>query len=542
MRQVVAQARGRPTAKSKTVPSPIGGLNARDALAEMPPTDAIILDNWFPRPTWVEIRGGETTLATFTGICETVAAYNGLLGLNQLFAGVINGGTGSIYRVDNKAGGSAGSAVVGGGGSTIQAVTGTRYDWTQFGTGSAEVLYLVNGLDQPLIYDGTTWYSITTVSAPYALTGGPSPLSSLNQIIRYKSRLWFVQANSFNVYYLPQNVFAGALTLLNMAPNFNMGGYIAAMATNSVDNAAGINDYLAFISNQGEVVMFQGYDPASVNTWSEAGHFMIGRPLATGRRTWCKIGSDAAILSADGVVPLSKALVTDRSQQSIAITDKIRNLVSNDVAVYGNTWGWQTMLYPEGNKLIVNVPTQVDSTSYQYVQNTLTGAWCTFGLYNSSWNAQCFERMGSNLYLGTTGSVQQCDTGLADGSNAILATAKPAFNYMDEPELLKQLVQAQLIFQTSGTVQISVTVNVDFDNTAPTSTIPISTGNTAVWNVSLWSTPTYWGDATQIAKPWIGMAAVGYSASAQIRISAMGITSKWQSIKYLYKSGSQFYG
>jgi hypothetical protein len=530
-----------PQATGYVIAAPVGGLNARDALANMPETDAIVLDNWFVQPSWVELRRGKTTLATFTGACQTVAAYNSLTGTNQLYAGVNNGGVGSVYRVDNANGGSAGAAVVGGAGNTIQQVTNTMYDWLQLGTGAAEVLYLVNGADNPLLYDGTTWRAITTVSAPYALTGGPSPLSSLSQVIRYKSRLWFVQANTFNVYYLPQNVFAGALTLLPMAPNFNLGGSLAMLATNSVDNAAGINDYMAFISTQGEVILYQGYDPAQVATWYEAGHFRIGRPLAIGRRGWQKIGSDAAVLCIDGLTPLSKALVADRSQPAIAITDKIRSDINFDANAYAFNFGWQVILYPMGTKLVINTPTLVNSTSYQYVQNTISGAWSTFGKYASPWNAICFETMGDDIYYGTVGSVAQCDTATSDDGASYLVTAKPAFSYMENREQLKIWTQCQPIFQVSGDLLLSINMLVDFDQTAATNVVPVSSGNSAVWNVAKWNT-TFWGDDEQVVKPWIGLAATGYCGSMELRANVMGITAKWQSTNYIYKPGGFFYG
>lgn len=623
MRVLRGQQQRQLQATGYVISAPVGGLNARDALSNMPETDAILLDNWFVQPSWVELRRGKQTLATFTGTCQTVAAYNALSGSNQLYAGVISAGVGSIYRVDNAAGGSAGAAVVGGGGNTVQAITNTQYDWVQFGTGSAEILYMVNGVDSPLLFDGTTWWAITapqsaTVTAitqaasavvtintvgsnpfavgntvgltgvvgmtqinnvnakvtatggssgawtitinvnstgfgayvsggtmtspfPFALTGGPSPLTSLSQVIRYKNRLWFIQANTSNVYYLPQNVFAGQLTLLPMGPNFNLGGSLAMMATNSVDNAAGINDYMAFISTVGEVVLYQGYDPAQVATWYEAGHFRIGRPLATGRRGNVKLGSDSAILCTDGLTPLSKALVADRSQPLIAITDKIRSAINADAQAYGNNFGWQIVLYPAGTKMVLNTPTVVNSTSYQYVQNTISGAWCTFGKFNSPWNPICFETMGDNLYYGTVNSVAQCDTGTSDDGKSYLVTVKPAFSYMDEREQLKIWSQCQPIFQVTGNITVVINMLVDYDQTSGTNTVPLSSGNSAVWNVSPWNT-TLWGDDEQVIKPWIGLAATGYAGSMEMRANVMGITAKWQSTNYLYRPGGLFYG
>jgi len=59
------------TAKTASVPAPIGGWNARDSLANMSPTDAVQLINWFPTPTDVTMRKGYSVasiLTTSTGV------------------------------------------------------------------------------------------------------------------------------------------------------------------------------------------------------------------------------------------------------------------------------------------------------------------------------------------------------------------------------------------------------------------------------------------------------------------------------------------
>ena len=69
------------TAKTASVPSPIGGWNARDSLANMSPTDAVQLVNWFPTPTDVTMRKGYSVasiLTTSTGV-KTISSitYSG---------------------------------------------------------------------------------------------------------------------------------------------------------------------------------------------------------------------------------------------------------------------------------------------------------------------------------------------------------------------------------------------------------------------------------------------------------------------------------
>jgi hypothetical protein len=69
------------TATTASIPSPIGGWNARDSLAAMAPTDAVQLVNWFPTPTDVTMRSGYSVgsvLTTTVGV-KTISSitYSG---------------------------------------------------------------------------------------------------------------------------------------------------------------------------------------------------------------------------------------------------------------------------------------------------------------------------------------------------------------------------------------------------------------------------------------------------------------------------------
>ena len=50
---------GRAVSVTASVPAPTKGLNAKDALANMSSDYAIILDNWFPEPSSVDVRRGD---------------------------------------------------------------------------------------------------------------------------------------------------------------------------------------------------------------------------------------------------------------------------------------------------------------------------------------------------------------------------------------------------------------------------------------------------------------------------------------------------
>ncbi len=523
-------ARSQSVAESYQLLAPVGGLNYRDALANMPETDATVLDNFFCQQGWVEMRGGSTRLATFTGTCQTLLPYSGIATSgNRLFAAVSATNNG-IYRVDNAGGGAVGAAVVGGSGSTIQAITNPYYDYEQFGTGAANVLYLVNGSDPPLLFDGTTWYAISTSSTPYALTGGPTPLSSLQQVAVYKNRLWFVQANSMNVYYLPQSQFAGALTLLNLAPLFKLGGSIAAVVTVSMDNSDGTNDYIMFVSNQGEAVMYQGYDPSIFTTFSETAHFRIGAPIGIGRQCWQKMGMDALILCRDGPVMVSDALLTDRSQIVQKYSDKIRFGVLQQIQNFGSLQGWEVLVYPAGNKLILNVP-QSSTTSFQYVMNTLSGAWSTWGNQQTPVNAQCWENYNNLLYYGTTGSVQLGDVGGGAGDNGvvIVGTVAQAPSYLGERTQLKRVTQGQPIMNANGTTtELYFGVAIDFYQGGINIPGPMSIGG-----------PSF----AQEQLPWLGLAGEGYAFALNMETSMSTPTAlQWHATNVMFEPCGKFYG
>jgi hypothetical protein len=263
---------------------------------------------------------------------------------------------------------------------------------------------------------------IGTYTISPAITGvdpeAPDPGDQLQA-----AHLHAVEKNSFRCWYLGVNALSGAAQSLEFGGMFKLGGYLMAVATWSVDNTAGLQEFFVAISSEGEVVVYQGYDPTAAANWSIASHFRIGRPI--GRRCFAKVGSDLVLLTADGAYQLSKALLTDRAQEGEALSQKIQDLMNTDVKVYGNIFGWQVILYPIGNKLIVNVPTVAGTTSYQYVMNTITGAWCRF----TGWNAQCWALYNDRLFFGAPGGkVCQADTGYSDNGANIVADGQQAFS------------------------------------------------------------------------------------------------------------------
>lgn len=498
-------------ALSKSIPAPIGGLNARDGIDNMPPTDAVTLDNWFPTPATVNLRNGYAAFESGLGAAvETLATYNSTTG-SKLFAAA----GANIYDVS--VAGVVGAPVVVG-------QTSARWQDLNFGSTAANksFLYLFNGADSPQLYDGAAWLAVTAVSA-IAITGVDPKL--LIQAVSFKQRIYMVEKNSFRCWYLPVNSLGGAAQSLEFGGIFKLGGFLMAVASWSVDNTAGLQEFFVAISSEGEVAVYQGFDPTNAANWAIASHFRIGRPV--GRRCFAKVGSDVIVLGADGAYPLSKALMADRSQEGEALSQKIQDLINTDVQIYSANFGWQVILYPIGNKIIINVPFQAGVASYQYVMNTITKAWCRF----TGWNALCWALFNDRIYFGApNGSVYQADVGSSDNGANIVADGLQAFNNFGT-ENQKQFTAMRPVIKASTGLAPACGINVDFDTTSPTA-ITSSAISITLWG-SPWGSP--WSTKNGTIRVWHGAAGIGFKGAPHMVVSTKNALCQWQSTDVLFE-------
>lgn len=510
--------------QTKSNPAPIGGLNAHDSLAAMPPNDAITLDNFFPTPTTVDLRKGSSNWVTgIAASVESLMVYNSGTASKLIAAA----GT-AFYNVTSA--GAVGAAVVSG-------QTNARWQHVNFGTTGGQYLMAVNGADSMQLYDGTTWQAVTTVSSPISITGVAT--TAIIAINIYKTRVFLIEKSSFNVWYLPVNSVGGAAAKLDLSPLFKRGGYLMAMMTWTIDNSSGINEYAVFISSEGEIVMYNGTDPSVSDNWALVGTFHVGRPI--GRRCYVKVGADVIIISQDGFFPLSKALLTDRSQLQDAISNKIVNLVSADTSAYSANFGWESCMYATGDKLIINVPQKENSTQYQYVMNLISGAWCRF----TNWNANCFAVMNDVLYYGgnlgataNSAAVLKADLGFSDNGAYIMGEAKTAFQYFGALGYDKQFKLVRPIIKTSGVMNITLSMDVDFADLYPTGQPTFSGTSGTAWNVGAWNTFP-WGDISSIKKDWQTVYGVGNAGALHMRVVNNASALQWQSVDYAYEIAQQ---
>lgn len=472
----------------------------------MKPTDAVILENWWPKPNSVEIRKGYTNWVTgFPAVPESLFKYAPTSGAYKLFAAA---GT-SFYDVT--ASGALGAAAVTG-------LANAQWQYTNIATPGGSFLWCVNGLDSAQMYDGAVW-SVPIVTG--VLT------ASISAVNVFGNRLFLVQKNSLKVWYLAVQAIAGPAAMFDLSTIFARGGYLMAMGTWSVDAGSGLDDLAVFISSEGEVAIYKGVDPVS---WSKVGVFYIGRPI--GRRCFVKFAGDMLLLCEQGIYPLSKALQSATIDRSITLTDKIQNAISEAVSSYGANFGWGMTLFPDQNQLWLNVPIG-SGMSIQYVMNTITGAWAKF----TNMNAAVFETVGGNLFFGGTRAVYHAWTGQLDITSQIVADALPAYSSFRTNATVKYFTMLRVSLLANGNPSILFGLDLDFLNAPATGALSYNPPtNAMVWGSMVWGSMV-WGGSLQQISGWQTIGGLGYYASLRLTVQANGSAVQWNATDYVYQQG-----
>lgn len=487
-----------PDNEVKIVPPPLSGWDAISPLSAMDPKFGVILDNFVPRPGFVEIRGGYN--AWVQGLnsaspVETLMVYRPVSGNQKMFA--CAGSTISDVSTNGSA-------------TTVQ--TGRATDRNQYvnftPAGGSSYILLVNGSDPYTAFDGTTW----TQPVITGVTG-----STLINITATKRRIWFVQKNSANAYYLATDAIQGAVSSFPVGALMTRGGNLVFIGNWTVDGGDGPDDYTVFLTDQGQAILYKGTDPSNANTWALVGVFDL--PNVIGNRPTVKIGSDLGIITLQGLLPLSQALPFDPSGvRSVALTNRIQNAMQQAAQLYYANFGWEAITFPLESLLILNIPTQTNSSQIQYVMNMQTGAWCSF----SGWAANTFAVFNNSLFFGDNkGNVNLAYTASLDLVTPITATMKCAFNYFDDPGRIKNMKMVRPLIVADGQITPTLGVDVDFGNSALTAAVTILTPSGGVWDTALWDTAS-WSTGAITVNNWLSVTALGTALAVKMLVNVQG--------------------
>lgn len=515
------------TADSLSLPAPVGGLNTRDPVSVMPVNYAINLTNCIPTPEGVSVREGYRVRNTgLPGYVETLASYYAVTGgSDKLFAW----SNGAIYDVTTP--GAVGAPVVTG-------LTNATWSTVSIATSGGQFLVCANGTDSVRHYNGTTWVTWTTVGAP-AVPGEISgvPVNTLDRPIMHQRRLWFIQKNTTKAWYLPINSIGGAAQVLDFGSLFPRGGRLMSLSSMSIDSSQGISSLLVAVSENGDMVIFEGTDPSSASTWYVKGTWRLGAPAT--EKCLFQFGGDVLYMSVDGLMPLSKYMQTTTTQ--VALSDTIQKTLSQLSVAQGALSGWQLHDVLSKNLLVLNVPQINPMNNLQFIYNTITHGWSLF----TGWPAQCWATLNGATFFGGFQEVCTAFSGYKDGANSdgeggttYTASAQQAFTYGSDTARARQkhVTMARLNIRSESTAPtMLLAVNTDFSTAVPTSvgsSVPVLT---SLWDIDTWDSGV-WGGQINNYNAWQTVTAYGYCFSVIVSISVQAATV-WDSTDFLFTVG-----
>lgn len=493
--------------------APTGGIDDTSPIANMSDKFALKMVNWFPESGALRVRSGyRRHVVGLPFPAKTLIKFMGLSGFDdRLFACTDDG----IYDV-----------TISGQFTKVYTLTEGNCQWAQYSNIAGNWLIVCNGIDNAVIYDGTTWTAFSEVATP----AGPGQISGLDpstiiDVHPHQKRLWFLVRDSMTAYYLPVNEVGGVATAFPMAGGFSRGGYLNSLFTWTIDLGEDTGDILVLQSSEGELAGYSGTDPDTAGAWQLHAKYSVGSPLS--RKSTVPHNGDQLLLTNYGLISLSElvggrhALGEREGTKSGRISRTLNNLVRSRL----NSDGWEMADAPSFQYIILSVPEYSGVPSYQFIMNSLTGAWTTFDL-----PAETFLEYNGMLYFanqnGTVyrhGDSDMDDVGMDGlGGTAVVAGFQQAYSYFKMPNTPKHFKLIRPVFESQMTPQYTLSISTDFSANGgldDLSTPALKETTDVVWDNATWDIDV-WINRSSVHQEWIGLLGMGYSASLSVKTSS----------------------
>lgn len=353
----------------------------------------------------------------------------------------------------------------------------------------------------------------TSTASTVAITGIDT--DTLSHIWLHKERIWFIEENTLSAWYLPVDSIGGAGGELVLGSVFKKGGYLLFGATWSNDSGSGMDDKCVFVTNLGEVAVYEGTNPASANTWALVGVYDIGDPV--NKHAFFNVGGELVIATRDGLVPISKAITQDRAAlKAEAMSYNIEDAWVDAISGATATAPVNLTLWQKQGILLVGTPATYQGMKVSFAANARTGAWGRI----LGWDVRCSVVFEGGLYFSdANGAVFLADVGGNDNGTAYTGYFAPKFSECGTPD---QKFVNHIAFLSRAPIAFDYGAAVfgDYSIGAIPTTSPMPESSTSVWGTGVWGTSVWGGgEAKTGQKRWKAAYGSGYSIAPAVSVT-----------------------
>lgn len=500
--------------------APVRGMDATVPIHQMPPGTAIFLYNLDPAAYGCQTRQGWQVWAqNIAGLTvKSLLPFIGMLGdfsQERLFAVSQNG----IYDITIQ-GADNPTAVVSFPDTSSQAGFCSFVHFTDPSGGQTMLVAdSANG-----IYEytpaGSVWAKYTTeITFPDSTT-----CNDIDFLAGHKGRIWLIARDKADAYYLPVGAKNGVATKFQFGSKMFHGGYLVGLWSWSVDGGNGLDDYLVALGKGGDVLVYQGTDPSSANTWSLVGNWFIGS-IPANRRVAVEVGGDLILLSAVGVTSTSALLSgVDPSRVEKNVTGKVSNLVREAVREKSSLDYWQVDLLPGDGSIVINTPKTTNERHIQFILNLNrvsedpSGGW---GLWRDV-PASTFINFSDEVFFATEdGRVCRMQGSLDDldinggGGLPVQFSGLLRFTNLGAPGVYKQVTFVRPTFIASNLISVAAKAVYDFNLSEPNLVPRVENVGGSLWDIAKWDAAFWSGPFS--AKTLVGGAGYGVEVAFYIQ-------------------------
>jgi len=362
-----------------------------------------------------------------------------------------------------------------------------------------------------LLCDGENGYYVWTQTTGLwtqgSFSGGSIDVELLDYVMIWKQRVWFVEKNSANAWYLPVNSFSGVATAFNFGAQFRFGGSLISMHNWTLDGGVGIDDYLVAISGAGDVAIFQGTDPAETD-FGVVGSWYVGE-LPAGNRVGTEFSGELYILSVQGLLPLSRLLNgASASDSKTYLTNKVSPYIRPVMDSTLRDFGWHIHVHPKQSLLFVNSPPRGSQDQLAFTLYLGNMAWSMIrGLtkgHTANWQGEVYwSDINVNKLFIQRGNVDKVyiDPETDGEPESIDWSTLSSYLQFENQSLYKRVQYIRPMFVAGSPPSFNVQAVYDYNIAEVISAASPTQTDTGVWGTSTWGGADWAGSAAAADNP-----------------------------------------